>query len=420
MKDYFKTLEYLYGLEKFGIIFGLDNVRWLLSLLGDPHRLFKTVHVGGTNGKGSVTAMISSILEEDGYRTGAYTSPHLVSFTERITVNREPILEEEVVRLTREIKGRVDGEDPRRKFTFFDFTTALAFEYFRRQRVDIAVIEVGLGGRLDSTNVIEPAVSVITNVDLDHRDYLGDTVEEIAGEKAGIIKEGVPAVTGAEGPALEVIKKAAADKATLYVLGETFGYEKRGEQVMSYRGIGRNMDDVRIGLEGDHQLFNAALALCAVEVLNANGFALSEDSMRRALSGLKWPGRLEVVGGNPKIILDAAHNSHATMTLVRFLKTHFQQAKKVLVFGVMKDKDFPAMLAELFPLFDRVILTKPDIGRAASPEELAVYVPEAITADSVEHALDRALPLAGTEGLVVITGSFYTIGEAKRLLEKTS
>ena len=196
---YEKTLKYLFGLEKFGMIFGLDNIRWLLGLVENPHHSIKTVHIAGTNGKGSTATMLAHILKEGGFRVGKYTSPHLVSFTERITVNEKEITEEEVADITEYIRGRVIEKDKNRSFTFFDFTTALAFEYFRREKVDIAIIETGLGGRLDSTNVLLPLLSIITNIAYDHTDQLGSSLAKIAFEKAGIIKQGVPVVTACEG-----------------------------------------------------------------------------------------------------------------------------------------------------------------------------------------------------------------------------
>lgn len=234
MSDYSETLSYLYGLEKFGIVLGLNSVGRILSLLNNPHKNLKAVHIAGTNGKGSVAAMVSAISEKAGYKTGAYTSPHLISFTERITVNSIAITEAEVVALTNYIRTRIEAEARDLPFTFFDFTTAMAFEYFAKHGVDLAVIEVGLGGRLDSTNIISPLVSVITHIALDHQDYLGNTIEDIAREKAGIIKKGIPVVTAATERALEVIKNTAEQK-DLNVLGEDFSFIKNGEQSMSYR-----------------------------------------------------------------------------------------------------------------------------------------------------------------------------------------
>ncbi len=421
MKGYSETLDYLYGLEELGIVFGLESIRWILSLLDNPQDSYQSIHVAGTNGKGSVVSMVSTVLREAGFRTGAYTSPHLISFTERITVDGEPIREEEVVELTQFIKERTDREDNLRTFTFFDFTTALAFVYFERKGVEVAVVEAGLGGRLDSTNVISPLVSVITNVGPDHQDYLGDTVEEIAREKAGIIKKGVPVVTGASGPALAAIRETAADKADLHVLGEAFSYSKKGGQTMSYRGIGTSLDNVSVPLRGDHQLFNAALALCVLELLAARGYPLDEPRIRKGLASTRWPGRLELahpLPGGPPVLYDGAHNPDGARTLAAYLLTEFPDKRKILVFGVMKDKDFKGMLGELLPAVEHVIITRPDIARAAAPADVAPYAPGAFVTDSLKDALEAAFKTATSKDLIVVTGSFYTLGEAKRLLDE--
>jgi dihydrofolate synthase/folylpolyglutamate synthase len=420
MKGYSETLDYLYGLEKFGIVLGLEPVSHLLSLIDNPHKTLKTVHIAGTNGKGSVASMVAAVARQAGYKTGLYTSPHLVSFTERITINGEPITENEVVDLTRFIRGRIEDNDVAMPFTFFDFTTALAFEHLRRKGIDLAVVEVGLGGRLDSTNVLLPLVSVITNVALDHQEYLGSTIEAIAGEKAGIIKKGVPTVTGAQGEALDVIK-GAAEGSDLYTLGESFTYARKGDQRMSYDGIDRTFDDLTIGLKGDHQLINASLAICTVELLNRRGFLIREDAIRTGLASVEWPGRLELVPGTPgrpSILLDGAHNPDGATTLAAFLKTHLRTGKRILVFGVMKDKDFPDMLSRLLPVVDHVILTRPDIDRAAYPAEVAACAAGATVTGSVTDGIREALKVAHSNDTVVIAGSFYTVGEAKKLLDE--
>ena len=291
---YEKTLKYLFGLEKFGMVFGLDNIRWLLELVENPHHFIKTVHIAGTNGKGSTATMLTDILREGGFRVGKYTSPHLVSFTERITVNEKEITEEEVADITEYIRGRVREKDKNRPFTFFDFTTALAFEYFRREKVDIAVIETGLGGRLDSTNVIVPLLSMITNIAYDHTDQLGSSLAKIAFEKAGIIKQGVPVVTASEGISRQIIEDRAKElQCRAYTLNRDFSYEKTGDQRLAYKGISRNFGDVFVNLCGDHQLMNCALALCAAEVLSPLGFFVDDDAILTALSRVTWQGRLE-------------------------------------------------------------------------------------------------------------------------------
>ncbi len=418
MKGYSTSLEYLYGLDKFGIIFGLDNIYWLLNLIGNPHELLKTIHVGGTNGKGSVARMISGVLQESGYRVGLYTSPHLVSFTERITINGKEITQEETVELVDFIRARVSAADPSRTFTFFDFTTALAFEYFRRNRLDIAVIEVGLGGRLDSTNVIHPLVSVITNVDMDHMDYLGESITDIAREKSGIIKDGVPIVTGADGVPLEIIREAAAGRSPLFALNQAFSYRKTGDQVMSYEGLKASYADLRINLPGDHQLSNCALALCTLECAAQDGFSTPERAIRKALSTATWPGRLEMVRTRPTILLDAAHNPHGAKALADYLTTHYADKRKILIFGVMKDKNFASMMSELVPLGDKILLTRPQIARAADPRDLVPFAKHGDVTETVRDALIKAREMASEDDLIVVTGSFYTIGEARTIIDQ--
>jgi dihydrofolate synthase / folylpolyglutamate synthase len=422
MKGYSETLEYLYGLETFGIVFGLDAVTWILSLLGNPHQSFSSVHIAGTNGKGSVASMIAETLSRAGYRTGLYTSPHLTSFTERISVSGRQITEPEVVELTGQIKACVESDGSAHPFTFFDFTTALAFRYFKEKSVDIAIVETGLGGRLDSTNVLSPMVSVITNVDFDHEEYLGTTIESIAQEKAGIVKDRIPAVTGADGAALGIIRATCRErKAPLYALGEAFDYTRLADQVMSYRGVRSRFDELSVGLQGDHQLFNAALALCTLELLQEKGYAIREGAIREGVSRVRWPGRLELIrgrSGRPDVLLDGAHNPQGARALASFLRTHFSRTKKTLVFGVMKDKNYAGMLKELLPVAETAIVTKPNIGRAAEPELLTALAPCAMVTGSVKEALKRAFEDEPDDRLVVVTGSFYTLGEAKKFLEQ--
>jgi dihydrofolate synthase / folylpolyglutamate synthase len=419
MRTYSDALAYLYGLEKFGMVFGLANIEWILDVIGNPHRAFKIVHVGGTNGKGSVVYMLSAILRQAGYRVGRYTSPHLVSFTERIAVDDAEISEEEVVELTSLIRHEIERKDPNRFFTFFDFTTTLAFEYFLRCKVDIAVIEVGLGGRLDSTNVVQPSVSVITNVAFDHMDYLGDTITDIAKEKAGIIKKGVPVVTGAEYIARRVIEETAGTRESpVYVLGKDFSYEKSDDQRLSYRGLSRHLHDLYVNLQGDHQLVNGAIALCAIECLSAAGLSVGDEAIYGAMSGLHWQGRLETVREKPIILLDAAHNTQGTQALGAFISTHYKDRKKTLVFGVMRDKEYGKMLKELLPLFDTVIFTKPETERALSPYLMQTRVKGSIVTEDVRSALVKAKSVTREKDLILITGSFYTIGEAKVIINE--
>jgi dihydrofolate synthase/folylpolyglutamate synthase len=421
MTGYSASLEYLYSLEKSGIVLGLDNISWLLRLFGNPEQSFSSVHIGGTNGKGSVACMLSEILKNAGYRTGMYTSPHLIRFNERIRVDSDDIRDEEVIELTDRMKRFAEGKDDPHFFSFFDFTTAMAFLYFKEKFVDWAVVEVGLGGRLDSTNAIHPAVSVITNVEMEHMEYLGDNIAQIAAEKAGIIKTGTPVVTGASGEALRVIREKAAGKSKVFVLGEDFTYKKNDDQSMSYTGLRRNLKKIHVGLQGDHQLGNAAIALCAAELLSQSGSTnLPQNRVRDGLAAARWPGRLETAAENPSVLLDAAHNPHGARSLATFLQTQFAGRRIILVFGVMKDKNWREMLDLLSPLAHEIILTKPAIERAASPELLALSVPGATIADDIKSALSIAKKRAGKEDLIVVTGSLYTIGEVKTALNEAA
>jgi dihydrofolate synthase / folylpolyglutamate synthase len=416
---YKKTLEYLFGLEKFGMVFGLDNIRWLLDIVENPHHFIKTVHIAGTNGKGSTATMLTHILKEGGFRVGKYTSPHLVSFTERITVNEKEITEEEVADITEYIRARAIKTDKNRSFTFFDFTTAIAFEYFRREKVDIAVIETGLGGRLDSTNVLLPLLSIITNIAYDHTDQLGSSISKIAFEKAGIIKRDVPVITACEGISRQIIVDRAKElNCRTYILNRDFTYEKTSDQKLAYKGISRDLRDVFVNLYGDHQLANCALALCAAEVLSSFGFFVKDDAILHALSRVTWQGRLEKVKESPLVLLDAAHNPHGIRALSEFLHTHFQDKKKILVFGVMKDKEYEKMLKEIVPVMDTVIFTKPNTERALSPYSMRTYLENAIITDTMRKALEKARTAATEEDLILVTGSFYTIGEAKTIINE--
>ncbi|OPY79610.1 MAG: Folylpolyglutamate synthase [Syntrophorhabdus sp. PtaU1.Bin153] len=419
MKEYPDALAYLYGLEKFGIVFGLENVQRILEILGNPQKHVKAVHIGGTNGKGSVASMLASILSEAGYRVGKYTSPHLVLFTERITVDKKEITEAEVAELTAEIRETIQREDPKRAFTFFDFTTALAYEYFRRQETDIAIVEVGLGGRLDSTNVIDPLVSIITNVGFDHMDYLGNTIAEIAREKAGIIKGGVPVVTGACDGAREIIEEIARGcKSPVYALGTDFGFKRQTAQVMSYTGPSMGLENVFVNLKGDHQLVNGTLALCAAELLKACGFPVEEGSIRKGLSRVKWPGRLEIVRERPTILLDGAHNMDGVQALVRFLEARFPEKRTILIFGAMKDKEYGKILDLLRPRADVIVLTRPANERGLLPEVMRECAGEAVVTEDVRSALSRARDVAGDRDLILVTGSLYLVGEARAIIDE--
>ena len=418
MKDS-PLIDHILGLEKRGMLFGLENIRSILEAIGNPEKSFEKIHVGGTNGKGSVTKILSSALSLQCYRTGRYTSPHLHSITERFSVNERDVRMEDFLKISEEIWKKIEDKGVKKSFSFFDFTTAFAFEYFSRESVKIAVIEVGLGGRLDSTNVIRPLVTIITNVSYDHMDYLGNSLQSIAKEKAGIIKENVPVVTGARGIPLRIIREVASEKkAPLHVLGEDFSFEKVEEKLMNYKGEKKRLPNLYVNLSGDHQLSNTSLALCALEILEDFGFPVEESKIREALSNVEWMGRLEVVKERPKIILDGAHNVDGMRSLTDYIKKSFRKRRVICVFGVMKDKDYRGMAKLLSSWAKHVIVTKPSMERALDVETLKNVIPYAHGTETVKEALLKAKELSDEEDIIVVTGSLFTVGEARTLINE--
>ncbi len=427
---YQKTIDFLFGLQKYGIKFGLSNSSRLMGLMGDPHLRFRSVHVAGTNGKGSTAVFLAGMLLAAGYRVGLYTSPHLVSFTERIRINNIPVTEDRVIDLAERVRSRYEGlpsaEGGAFTPTFFEVTTAMAFTCFAEERVDVAVVEAGMGGRLDSTNVITPMASVITNIDVEHVEFLGDTIEKIAGEKAGIIKPGVPVVTGAVQPAaIAVIERtAAAAGSPVHRMPKDFGAEPRSagpEQAFDYRGIGSRLVDLRIGMLGRHQVGNACLALAAIECLSGRGIAVPEAALRNGIAGAAWEGRLERVAERPDIYLDGAHNPASARVLadaVRDLRQGYRHL--VLVIGILMDKDYRGIVSQLAPLADRIVVTRPHYGRAlgvgALAAEIGVFPGTVVSAETVAEAIGLARQGAAENDLILITGSLYTVGDARAAL----
>ncbi|MGH7376030.1 MAG: bifunctional folylpolyglutamate synthase/dihydrofolate synthase [Candidatus Methylomirabilales bacterium] len=420
------ALQYLYGLQRLGIKLGLDNIRRLLRALGHPERAFRTVHVGGTNGKGSTAALLAAILRAAGLRVGLYTSPHLLDFTERIQVNGEPIGPDAVADLTAEVRAAVEAafapapDDLPSHPTFFEVTTALAFLYFARAGAEWAVVEVGLGGRYDATNVLAPDLAVITNVTVEHQDLLGESLEAIAVEKAGIVKPGIPLVTAAAEPALGILRRACGERgAPLLHVPAAYAWSREASlpdgQVFSLRGPGTDRRTLQIGLLGRHQLENAATAVAAAERLREGGLALPETAVREGLAGARWPGRLQVVGERPCLLVDGAHNPAACRAVRDFLEEE-ALGRRLLVFGALKDKDWGQMLEILLPAFAAAILCRPPSDRAADPEMLlgtarglchhVEVVPE------VPDALAAARALARPEDTILVTGSLFTAGAA--------
>ena len=433
---YTEATEFLFSLRRFGWRLGLETIQRLLDLLGNPQRGVPSVHIGGTNGKGSTAAMVAAILQAAGHRTGLYTSPHLLDFTERIRVNGHPIGEAEVTRLTARLKELCAAHfahspmpnapsDRLPHPTFFELTTAMAFQCFLQEATEAVVIEVGLGGRFDATNVITPQVSVVTNVSLEHQEYLGRTLPEIAREKAGIVKPGVSVVTATRGEGYEVIRQAAADrKAPLIPIQEAYAWTIRESaltgQTFDLAGPTRRYAGLRIPLAGRHQTENAVAAIAAVEVLEAQGFRVGEAAIHHGLEQARWPGRLQIVSHRPLTLLDGAHNPAGAQALAAFVAEHRSLLNRlILVFGVLRDKDWEAMLGPLGRLADQTILTHPPADRGADPHELVAadrYCPKVEIAADPGEGVALARSVAHPEDTILVTGSLYTVAAALHAL----
>ncbi|MBI5049088.1 MAG: bifunctional folylpolyglutamate synthase/dihydrofolate synthase [Deltaproteobacteria bacterium] len=507
LSPYNKTMEYLYSLERLGIHLGLVRMKAILKSLDNPQDKLNIIHIGGTNGKGSTSAMIESILMKAGYKVGLYTSPHLFRFNERIRVNRKEIPDGKIAELVEMIRYRSQESGARSQQnsklsspTFFEFTTAMAFLYFAKERVDIAVMEVGLGGRLDATNVGKPLVSVITNIAKDHQSILGNRISNIAFEKAGIIKKGGILISGETKPtALKVLKNKCERKGALfYRLNKDFfvndsqKLEARSKKkycllplasclYFQFKGRRWFYQDLTLNLLGRHQHLNAACALSALEVLeetcprmflSGKGFRISESAVRKGLQNIFWPGRLEILSERPLIVLDCAHNPAGAEVLrealldLRFTiydlrmknknnnsKIENRKSKRILVIGIMADKDIKGIVAKLVPLANTVILTRPKTDRAASLEMIYQEIMELritnyelriegttplpplikgnnrkskilnrklkiMLIEDVADACHVAMSMANADDTICVSGSVFTVGEARKFLLK--
>jgi dihydrofolate synthase/folylpolyglutamate synthase len=419
---YSSAIEYLYGLQKHGIKLGLETMRTLLSRLGNPERRFRSLHIGGTNGKGSTAALTAAMLQAAGYRVGLYTSPHLVDFRERIRVNQIMIAEAQVAELSARLQASVpSGLTP----TFFEMTTAMAFLHFAESGVDVAVLEVGLGGRFDATNVVDPEACAITTIALDHQEYLGTTEEAIGFEKAGIIKSGVPVVVGRiDGPAWDVIRQTAVDRgAPLTRLGVDFYADGTGPEAFSYRGRSRQLDGLTCALAGRHQLDNVACAVALLEAAEGRGISVNDGAVRRGVESVLWEGRLEVVERGPVLLLDGAHNPAAAHVLAEYLTewcASRPDSRLILVLGMMRDKDHARFVEPFCRLVSEVVLTQADMPRSASVQELRETVGSRFSrchvAPAAADALALAKALATAHDLICVTGSLMLVGEVKAVV----
>ena len=402
------AIRFLYDLRWFGAKLGLGNTFKLAALAGNPQQRLRFIHVAGTNGKGSTCAMLESVYRAAGLRVGLFTSPHLVAFGERIQVNRRPIGQAEVARLTAELRPWVEQFPAAEHPTFFEVVTVMALRYFAARECDLVVWETGLGGRLDATNIVTPLASVITNIQFDHQEWLGETLADIAAEKAGIIKPGVPVISGAEAPEARAVIAAQARQQTAPLTLVTPADAQRPP-----------LDGLHLPLLGRHQKANAAVAVAAVRAL-APQLPVSDPTLCAGLSRVRWAGRLQLatLPSGQKLLLDGAHNVGGAQMLASALEEYFPSAKPALVLGILRDKDWPAMCALLAPLAGRILLAPVQNERTAEPHGLAEACRRANPRVPIGEFPSLAAALADTapEGFVTVAGSLYLIGEAMELL----
>jgi dihydrofolate synthase/folylpolyglutamate synthase len=437
INSYQKALRFLSSLNDFERLrivryttqnFDLDRMRLLLKKMGNPQDRFRAVHVAGTKGKGSTCTMIASMLQACDHKTGLYTSPHLVDIRERICINGQMISHADFTRLVRQIEPIVRRMKPTP--TYFDVLTAIAFQYFADQGVEIAVIETGLGGRLDSTNVLKPEVTAITSISKDHMAQLGATTPRIAEEKAGIFKQGIPALTVVQPPEVEAVLKSVAEKvgAPFDVAGKTIEFSYRFE---SSRMLGPHnriclttpnsrFEHLAVPLMGEHQAINCGLALSVIDRLKSRGITINDSKAMEGLARTSLPGRMEMVSNTPRVIVDGAHNAASLDVMMRAIGQYIPYDSMVVIFGCCADKDVAGMLERITSGADKVIFTRVDNIRSSDPNELAtryieLYGKMAQVASSLEDALAIAYRAVTKEDLICITGSFYLVGEAKKL-----
>ena len=411
---------YLSSLNVDSMRFGLEAITELLLRLGNPQNSYKTILIAGTNGKGSTAAMTASILHSAGYKVGLYTSPHLIDVRERIVVSGRKITKKDFSQTVADVRGKL-----KQSVTYFEFLTAVAFLYFQHRQVDIVVLEVGLGGRLDATNVCKPFVSVITNIGFDHMAYLGNSLAAIAREKAGIIKRRGVCITAAkQKQVLEVLKNVCLDRrAKLYCLGSDIKIKRQKDGLLIYHGLQRNLKNLPIPLKGNHQCSNAALALAVIEMCGKNGFFVDDEAICRGLANTQWDARLEILQKDPLFLLDGAHNPAGVRVLCQALKKLFSYHRLIFVFGALEDKDYREMLRIIAPLCSKIILTQLKAGRAVPVDNMACVFRKmgysVIVTENVGKAIERAQAIAKRQDLICAAGSLYLAGEVKQIFPQT-
>ncbi len=415
-QEYEEAVSFLYSLERFGILLGLENISLLLNKLGDPQHRFPVVHVAGSNGKGSTSAFISEILSRAGLKTALYTSPHLNDFRERIRIDGAMISKETLVASTRKIRDLYDPE----RTTFFEFTTAVAFDCIAQAEPDVAVIEVGLGGRLDATNTVRPLVTVITDISREHEDYLGVGIASVAREKAGIIKEKVPLLTGAarkEARAV-ILEAARMAEAPVREFGKDFRGVRIGDNTFSYQSKGMKLENLNLGMLGSFQVKNASLAVAVVEELVSQGYRVSEHAIRAGVRSTRFPGRFELLRREPDVVIDGAHTPEGMKLLKSTLKRVFPGVRPLMLLGMLRDKNYETLVNIIAPLAKEVICVPPQGDRALDPEELAALVRRlgipAGVSSSITEGFARLLEKASNKDLILAAGSLYMIGPVRQ------
>ncbi|MFH1153412.1 MAG: folylpolyglutamate synthase/dihydrofolate synthase family protein [Pseudomonadota bacterium] len=421
---YSECLAQMFSRGRFGIKLGLDTISGILKNLGNPESGFRTVHIAGTNGKGSIASYMASVLKASGKSVGLYTSPHLIRFNERFVINGQEVSDNEIMEAFLAVDKADTGE---RKATFFELATAMGFYLFAKRRVEWAVIETGMGGRLDATNIIRPEACIISNISMEHSDYLGDTLEKIAIEKGGIIKKKTPVVTGdSQAIVFHALKKIAErEEARLYLYKRHFISRRYpGESRFDYDGISHRWPGIELSLPGNHQIDNAAVALAALELISSDmakkpySPILTETIVRQGMQSTRWAGRLEHILEKPLVILDGAHNLHAAENLAKHLKETTRGKRLTLILGILSDKPFEAMLGFLAPLADRIVFTRAAIDRSLDPEVLLAAARPLSQAsmtviENVGDAVVSTLNSSPETDVICIAGSLYVVGEAR-------
>lgn len=415
-EKYNKTVDFLCSMERFGILLGLENITLLLERLGNPQKKFPVVHVAGSNGKGSTSSLIYEMLREAGLKAALYTSPHLNDFRERIKLNGAMVSKEALIASTEKIRTFYDPD----RTTFFEFTTAVAFDCMAQTAPDMAVIEVGLGGRLDATNTVSPSVTVITDISREHEDYLGVGISAIATEKAGIIKRGVPLITGAaRREARAIILKTAQDlEAPVKEFGRSFVGIRTGPGRFTYRSGSLTLEGLSLSMPGSHQIKNAALAVAVVAELRSQGYRISDNAVRDGVRKTRFPGRFEVLRREPDVIIDGAHTPEGMRLLKSTLRQIYREIKPYMLLGMLRDKNYETLIKIIAPIAREVVCVPPQGNRALDPEELAKQVracgvPAAACGD-ITKGFRVLLEKASKKDVIVAAGSLYMIGPVRR------